>query len=230
MSGHTASPAVVPVPVLQQVRSAVVANLRPGLVLWCGLAALLLAYALSPAVRSGLAWWGTVKQAWGYPFAFVSYVTFAVLVPEALSHLLLKEPWTRKAAFNMAFAALVFGCIGVTVDVFYALQVRLFGEGHDALTLLKKMLLDQFVYSPMTNFTVIAMLAWRDDGFSARTWRRVVSADFLSRSYVPVLVALWCVWIPGVLVIYFMPTALQFPVASIILSFWILIFKFMRRG
>lgn len=230
MSGHTASPAAVPVPVLQQVRSAVVANLRPGLVLWCGLATLLLAYALSPAVQSGLAWWGTVKQAWGYPFAFASYVTFAVLVPEALSHLLLKEPWTRKAAFNMLFAALVFGCIGVTVDVFYALQVRLFGEGNDGLTLLKKMLLDQFVYSPMTNFTVIAMLAWRDDGFSARTWRRVVSADFLSRSYVPVLVALWCVWIPGVLVIYFMPTALQFPVASIILSFWILIFKFMRRG
>jgi len=216
--------------VLQQVRSAVVANVRPGLVLWCGLAVLLLAYVLSPSVQAALVWWGTVKQAWGYAFAFASYVTFAVLLPEALSHLLLKEPWTRKAAFNMAFAALVFGCIGVTVDLFYALQVRLFGEGHDGITLLKKMLLDQFVYSPMTNFTVIAMLAWRDDGFTARTWRRVVSADFLSRSYVPVLVALWCVWIPGVLVIYFMPTALQFPVASIILSFWILIFKFMRKG
>lgn len=232
MSGQERSPAPEPaiIPVLQQVRSAVVANVRPGLVLWCGLAVLLLAYVLSPSVQAALVWWGTVKQAWGYAFAFASYVTFAVLLPEALSHLLLKEPWTRKAAFNMAFAALVFGCIGVTVDLFYALQVRLFGEGHDGITLLKKMLLDQFVYSPMTNFTVIAMLAWRDDGFTARTWRRVVSADFLSRSYVPVLVALWCVWIPGVLVIYFMPTALQFPVASIILSFWILIFKFMRKG
>lgn len=225
-----AATGLAPTPVLQQVRSAVAANMRPGLVLWCGLAVLLLAYAFSPAVQRGLEGWGTLKQAGGYPFAFASYVMFAVLVPEALSHWLLKEPWSRKAAFNMAFAALVFGCIGVTVDVFYALQVQLFGEGNDALTIAKKMLLDQFVYSPMTNFAVIAMLAWRDDGFSARTWRRVVSADFLSRSYLPVLVALWCVWIPGVLVIYFMPTALQFPVASIILSFWILIFKFMRRG
>jgi hypothetical protein len=38
------------------------------------------------------------------------------------------------------------------------------------------------------------------------------------------------VWIPGVLVIYFMPTALQFPVASLVLVFWILIFKFVRKG
>lgn len=228
MSGASIAPA--PTPVLRQVRSAVAANVRPGLVLWCGLAVLLLAYAISPAVQSGLAQWGGVKQAWGYPFAFASYVAFAVVVPEALSHLVLKEPWTRKAALNMLFAGLVFGCIGITVDLFYALQVQLFGEGNDWLTIGKKMLLDQFVYSPMTNFAVIAMLAWRDDGFSARTWRRVVSADFLSRSYMPVLVALWCVWIPGVLVIYFMPTALQFPVASIILSFWILIFKFMRKA
>jgi hypothetical protein len=90
------------------------------------------------------------------------------------------------------------------------------------------MLLDQFVYSPVTNFAIIAMLAWRDDGFRSRIWLRVVSLDFLRSQYLPVLVALWCVWIPGVMVIYLMPTALQFPVASMILSFWVLIFKFMR--
>jgi hypothetical protein len=50
------------------------------------------------------------------------------------------------------------------------------------------------------------------------------------QQYLPVLIAMWCVWIPGVLVIYFMPTALQFPVASLVLVFWILIFKFVRKG
>lgn len=157
-------------------------------------------------------------------------MVFAVVVPETLSHLVLKEPFNRRVVFNAVFAALVFGCIGVTVDMFYALQVVLFGEGNDIFTIAKKVLLDQFVYSPMTNFAVIAMLAWRDDGFRARSWARVVSADFLRSQYLPVLVALWCVWIPGVMVIYLMPTALQFPVASLILSFWILIFKFMRRS
>ena len=215
---------------LQQVRAAVKANLLPGLVLWCSLAVLVLAYLVSPAVQSGLAYWGSVKQAWGYPFAFASYAAFAVLVPEALGQLVLKQPWRKTVWADMGYATLVFGSIGITVDLFYVLQIHLFGEGVDAETIAKKMLVDQFVYSPMTNFVVIALFAWREDGYRARTWKRVVSADFLGRRYLPLLVALWCVWIPGVLVIYCMPTALQFPVASLVLSFWVLIFKFMRKG
>ena len=50
---------------LYQVRSAVLANMKPGLVLWSGLVLLLLAYLWSPAVQSGLTQWGTFKQAWG---------------------------------------------------------------------------------------------------------------------------------------------------------------------
>lgn len=221
---------VIPPTPLQQVRAAVKANLLPGLVLWCGLAVLVLAYAWSPTVQSGLAAWGRAKQAGGYPFAFFSYAAFAVLVPEALGQLLLKQPWRKTMWADMAYATLVFGCVGITVDVFYVLQVQLFGEGNDTATIVKKMLVDQFIYSPITNFAVIALFAWREDGYRASTWRRVVSADFLTTRYLPLMVALWCVWIPGVLAIYCMPTALQFPVASLILSFWILIFKFIRKG
>ena len=70
---------------LHQVRTAVLANMKPGLVLWCGLVLLLMAYLWSPAVQSGLAQWGALKQAWGYPGAFVTYAAFAVLVPELLA-------------------------------------------------------------------------------------------------------------------------------------------------
>ncbi|APW41209.1 hypothetical protein [Rhodoferax saidenbachensis] len=215
---------------LQQVRAAVQANLVPGLVLWCGLAVLLMAYAWSPAVQAGLAQWGAVKRAWGYPFSFASYVVFAVLVPEALSHVVLKQRWTRGTWGYLFYATLVFGCIGISVDMLYALQVQLFGEGSDVRTIGKKMLFDQFVYSPVSNYVMVVAFAWREGAFSASTLRRLVSADYFSRHYLPVLIAVWCVWIPGVLVIYFMPTALQFPVANIILSFWVLIFKFMRKG
>lgn len=221
---------VAPATPLQQVCAAVKANLLPGMVLWAGLVALTLAYAWSPAVQSGLTQWGAVKQAWGYPFSFATYALFAVLVPELLGIALLRQPVRRTLWADMAYATLVFGSIGITVDLFYALQVQLFGEGNDGLTIAKKMLVDQFVYSPMTNFIVIAMFAWREDGFRASAWQRIFSADFLSSRYLPLLVALWCVWIPGVVAIYLMPTALQFPVASLILSFWILIFKFIRKG
>lgn len=215
---------------LQQVRAAVKANLLPGLVLWCSLAVLVLAYLASPAVQSGLAYWGSVKQAGGYPSAFASYALFAVLVPEALGQLVLKEPRRATLWSDMAYSILVFGTIGITVDMFYVLQIYLFGAGNGVATVAKKILLDQFVYSPMTNFAVVAAFAWREDGYRARTWKRVLTADFLSSRYLPLLVALWCVWMPGGLVIYCMPTALQFPVASLVLSFWMLIFKFMRQG
>ena len=215
---------------LQQVRAAVKANLLPGLVLWCGLAVLLMAYAWSPAVQAGLVQWGAVKQAWGYSFAFASYVLFAVLVPETLSQVLLKQPWAKSVWADLLYAAVVFGLVGISVDMLYGLQVRLFGDGSDALTILKKMLFDQFVYSPVSNYVLVVAFAWREGGFSASTLRRLFSADYLRRHYLPLLIAVWCVWIPGVLVIYFMPTALQFPVASLILSFWVLIFRFMRKG
>jgi hypothetical protein len=217
-------------PVLLQVRLAVLANLRPGMVLWSAIALLMVAYAWSPAVQSGLAQWGAVKLAWGYPFSFLSYAVFAVLVPEVLGHVVLKQVWAKTIWADMAYAMLVFGFFGISVDMLYSLQVSLFGNGQDAATVVKKMLVDQFVYAPFANFVLVALLAWREGGFGLRTLRNILTFRYISRSYLPVLVAVWCIWIPSVLVVYFMPTALQFPMASLILSFWVLIFKFIRKG
>lgn len=214
---------------LHQVRAAVLANMKPGLVLWSGLVLLLLAYLFSPAVESGLRQWGELKQAWGYPGSFVTYAAFAVLVPELLAWAVLRQPVPRTIAKDMAFAIVVFGLIGMSVQVLYDVQVHLFGSGNDAATIVKKMLFDQFVYSPVSNFVMVAVFIWKDEGFTAASLKRFFTTDFLSQRYLPVIIAVWCVWGPGVLVIYFMPTALQFPVASLILSFWILIFKFMRK-
>ena len=145
---------------LHQVRTAVLANMRPGLVLWSGLVLLLLAYLWSPAVQSGLTQWGTLKQAWGYPGSFVTYAAFAVLVPELLAWAVLRQPVPRTIARDMAFAIVVFGLIGISVDVLYSVQVALFGSGNDAATIVKKMLFDQFVYSPVSNFVMVAVFLW----------------------------------------------------------------------
>ena len=214
---------------LHQVRVAVMANMKPGLLLWCGLVLLLGAYLWSPAVQSGLAQWGALKLAWGYPGSFVTYAAFAVLVPELLAWAVLRQPVPKNIVGDMGFAVLVFGLIGISVDMLYSVQVALFGSGNDAATIIKKMLFDQLVYSPVSNFFMVAVFIWKDQGFQPGALRYFTSADFWSRRYLPVIIAVWCVWGPGVLVIYFMPTALQFPVASLILSFWILIFKFMRK-
>ena len=215
---------------LQQVGAALRANVLPGVMLWCGLALMLAAYALSPGFQNTLVEWGALKAAWGYPFSFLSYVVFAVLVPETLSHALRRQPWTRRSTSDAFYASLVFGFIGVTVDMLYTAQIAMFGEGRDTATMVKKMLVDQFVYSPVSNFAIVALFAWREGGFKTRALRQLGTRHYFTQQCLPVLIAMWCIWIPGVLVVYFMPTALQFPVASLVLVFWILIFKFVRKG
>lgn len=212
---------------LQQVQLAVKANLLPGMVLWAALGLFLLAYALSPVVQDSMAAWVSIKAHGGLAFAFGSFVTFAVLLPEALDQLVLRKKGTGLA--ELLYAVVVFGSLGVTVDLFYGLQAVWFGEGSDWATILKKTVVDQFVFAPVTQFIVLALFQWRDNRFEARTWAHVWTAEFWVQQFLPVQIALWCVWIPSIMAVYFMPTTLQFPVMSVILTFWMLIFRFIRR-
>ena len=93
---------------LQQVGAALRANVLPGVMLWCGLALLLAVYALSPGFQNTLVEWGALKAAWGYPFSFLSYVVFAVLVPETLSHVLRRQPCVNMGGRSLRCACCLF--------------------------------------------------------------------------------------------------------------------------
>jgi hypothetical protein len=211
------------------VRAAVRANVLPGVLLWVGLALFLAGYFLIPAVPAVLDEWVALKTEWGALCNFVTYGVFAVAVPELLQRTLLRQGSRMPLNWGeLGWAALVWGVMGVVVNCFYLAQSHWFGEGNDALTLVKKMAVDQFIFSQFANFLVIGLLGWRELGFSARAWTRLADPVYLWGQYLPIMVAGWCVWIPAVMVVYFMPTPLQFPVVSMVLSYWILVFKFLR--
>ena len=46
---------------------------------------------------------------------------------------------------------------------------------------------------------------------------------------VPTLLATWTVWVPLTAIIYSLPLALQFPLFSIALSFWVLLLIYMTN-
>lgn len=213
----------------QIVWAAVRANLVPGVILWTALALFLMGYAFSANVQQAMVAWAEAKRAVGPGFAVGSYVVFAVVLPEALSHALRREWPNARGWADMAFAAVMFGSLGWMVDVFYLYQVAWFGEGSDARTLIQKTLVDQLVFAPLTTLMSMTLLLWRDAGFAPAFWRTLGEAPFWTRRFVPVMVALWCVWLPSIVAIYGLPTGLQFPVVSVVLSFWILIFKFVRE-
>lgn len=211
--------------VWQAVRS----NLLPGLFLWSLLALFLISYSFSATVQAGMSHWAELKLAVGPIFAALSYTVFAVWVPEVLGGLAKRPRLDGRFWQHFAFASVMWGAIGWSVDVFYRVQNHLFGEGHDWVTIVQKTLVDQFIFGPFMTLLSMLLLKWRDDGYTARSWAVLANGNFWRRLYLPVMVALWCVWLPTIAVLYSLPSPLQFPVVSVVMSFWMLIYTFLRE-
>ncbi|HEY8900927.1 MAG TPA: hypothetical protein VIM61_10995 [Chthoniobacterales bacterium] len=200
-------------------------NFLPGLVLWALMLVFLALYFWNDGTREFLGHVAEFKQRSGYVFAFVSYVIVAALLPELMRIVFFQRgrPMARNLA-NFLTAAPMWGLLGMSVDLLYRLQVVWFGAGSDLGTILCKMAVDQFLYSPFFSAPVIVgWLFWRDAGFRGDAFRRMFTGDFVFDRIFPIVVAGWCVWIPGVSLVYFMPSALQLPTAVTIQIFWVLI-------
>lgn len=200
-------------------------NLLPGLLLQALMVVFLCLYLFHGGTRQFLGNVAKLKQESGYPFAFVSYVIAGALLPELLRIAFFQRGRPgRRNAWNFLTAAPIWGILGLIVDLFYRWQAVWFGAGNDFQTILFKVLVDQFLFSPFLSAPyIVGTLYWRDHRFRRDAFRRMFSADFVYESVFPIVVAGWCIWIPGVSLVYFMPSALQLPTAVIIQVFWVLI-------
>lgn len=207
------------------------ANLLPGLLLQCLMLVFLSAYVSHEGTRAVLAEVARVKGEVGYLFALVSYIFAAALLPEALKVMFFQGGRaTRDNARSLAAAVPIWGAMGVLVDLFYRYQVVWFGSGSDFQTIAKKVIVDQFVFSPfVSNPFVIGAFMFCTMGFTRATVHEMFRWEFLTERVFPVQVAGWCIWIPGVALIYFMPSLLQIPVAALIQCFWVLIFTTLQE-
>jgi hypothetical protein len=161
----------------------------------------------------------------GYSFALAGYIISGALLPELLRIVFFQKcrP-TLRNLWSFATAAPIFAVMGTAVDFFYTLQNGWFGTGNDLRTLVIKVLVDQFIYSPFfSNPIVTAYFAVRGAGFTRAALASVFTLRFLADRVLPTQIAGWCVWIPAVSCVYFMPPALQLPVAILVNSFWVLI-------
>ncbi|OGK06455.1 MAG: hypothetical protein A2W80_12060 [Candidatus Riflebacteria bacterium GWC2_50_8] len=215
---------------ISQIKQAFKANIKPGAILWLLMVVFFVAYATNTAFSTGLGKVSALKISVGYPFSFGVYVLFAALMPEILKIIFFqKGKATAQNLRNLIFVGLLFGVMGILTDIFYGYQARWFGEETGLRTLFLKAFVDQGLYSPVANFLLVSIFFVRENGFSSKVFKRILTARFAFVKVLPVVVAGWCVWIPGVMLVYSMPTALQLPVASLILCFWVLIFSFVAE-
>ena len=206
------------------------ANLLPGLLLQCLMLAFFSLYVAHEGTRHYLGEVARVKQEMGYGFSFLSYVAASAVLPELLRIAFFQsgKP-TRKNLWLLLTAAPLWGCLGMLIDLLYRLQAVWFGNGHDWLTLLCKTLVDQLLFSPFLSIPIaVGWFFLRDEEFRPSAWGKIFCADFILEKVFPVVVACWCIWVPGVILIYSMPPLLQIPVAVLIQVFWVLLFTTME--
>ena len=211
---------------LHTIAAAVRANLLPGLLLQGLMAAFLFAYFTHEGTRRVLAVVAVVKQQAGYSFAFISYVVADAVLPEILRIAFFQSG--RPSLLNLRrflLGAPAWGLMGVVVDVFYRSQSGWFGDESTWTSVVPKVLVDQFLFSPFFgNPVMIGYFTLCGAGFGREGWRRIFRRGFYGEKVMPVQVAGWLIWLPGVSLVYSMPPLLQIPVAVIISCFWILIF------
>lgn len=212
----------------RNIKSAISANLLPGLCLQLFALAIGLSYFYWPASQYTFQYFADLKAEYGVMYAVISTSLFGGLLP--FLYMLLSGKIRFSPFKQLLFYVLIWAFLGAVINWFYGLQVVLFGEGNDWLTIVKKTAFDQFVFSTFLTGPMIALaFLWKDQQFN---WQKTkMHFDDLLKVQIPTtVVTTWIIWIPAVTVIYMMPSNLQIPLFNLVLCFFVLILAILNVG
>jgi hypothetical protein len=206
---------------ISNIKSAIGANLLPGLCLQLFALTIGLSYFYWPASQPTFQFFADLKAEYGVVYAAISTALFGGLLPFIYMYL------SGKIRFlpiqQLIFYVLIWALLGSVINAFYNFQVVLFGDGNDWLTIVKKTAFDQFVFSTFLTGPFIALaFLWKDQQFN---WQKAKMqfADLIKVQIPTTVVTTWIIWIPAVSLIYMMSSNLQIPLFNLVLCFFVLI-------
>lgn len=207
------------------------ANVVPGLIVQALMLAVLLAYYFYPPTRYWLDELAEIKARWSYGYTAVSSIIAGAFVPELLRIFVFQKARIRRLNFvNLMFSIPFWGFMGVVVDFFYRSQAGWFGSEVSFPVVVKKVLVDQFIYNPLFAAPVTAWLYdWKNRGFRVQGIGTFFTARYYRDVVVPTLFATWGVWIPIVTILYSLPSLLQIPLFGLALSLWVILYTWMSE-
>jgi len=206
---------------LANIGRAIGANLLPGLCLQLFAFSIGVAYFYWPASQPTFQFFADLKSEYGAIYAVISTSLFGGLLP--FVYMLVSGKINFMIWRQCLFYLVIWAILGWLINAFYGLQVILFGEGNDWLTIVKKTAFDQFVFSTFLTGPFIALaFLWKDTQFN---WQKtkLQFADLIKVQIPTTVVTTWIIWIPAVSVIYMMPSNLQIPLFNLVLCFFVLI-------
>ena len=208
------------------------ANLAPALLIQMVMLALLGGYYLSPAIAGLLNDFAALKERHGFTFVVIAAVAAGALVPELfLIGFFQRGRPDRQNLRNLLFTVPIWAIDGSLVDLLYRSQAAWLGDVVTLPVVLAKICIDQFGYNPFfaAPFGVLTY-EWKNSGFSLESLVRGFTWRYYRDKVVPTLLATWAVWIPLMAIIYSLPLALQFPLFSLVLAFWVLLLTYMTNS
>lgn len=207
------------------------ANVLPGLLLQALMLTLLVAYYVSPAAARALNHLAAYKQEHGIVFVLVAAITAGALLPEAFVICFFQHGRPRAQNLrNLLFTVPTWAVDGVLVDLMYRGNAALFGDVVTVQAVIVKTCVDQFGYNPFIAAPCeVLVYEWKNTRISWSSVRRALTWDHYRDQIVPTLLATWAVWIPLMVIVYSLPFALQFPLFSLALTFWVLLLTYMTN-
>jgi hypothetical protein len=210
------------------------ANVAPGLMVQAIMLAVLLGYYFYPPTRDLLNRLAELKQQWSYGYSAAAAIVAGAFIPEIMRILVFQSGKPRRRNFANLLFTIPFWCgMGLAVDVLYRCQAAWFGSQVVFSVVLKKVLIDQFLYNPIFAAPVTAILYdWKNRGYPSVGFGGFFTAAYYRDAVVPTLFATWGVWIPIVSILYSLPQLLQVPLFALALSLWVILYTWMseQRG
>jgi len=195
-------------------------NFGPGLLLQGFALAMVLLYYFHAPTHQLLLKIPEFKERLGIFFPILSTAFFGGFIP-FLFLSARKEIAPGRHVANLLFLFGFWALNGLIIDFLYKAQAMMFGDQTDVITVVKKVCVDQFVFSAFWSapFATVAM-HWKQCDFSFREAKARFKRETFAVELPSILISLWAVWIPTVAIVYSLPLALQFPLFNIVLCFW----------
>jgi hypothetical protein len=171
-----------------------------------------LGYFGSPAVARFAEWLGAVKSAGGYLFSAVSLALVCGPLPEIAKHATgVDRSFTRARLQRTLLNTAIYAVVGVQTDAFYRLLAYAFGDQLTVWNVVRKVAVDQFIFSPLISLPTIALAyTWRDAGFRVASMRTLLRQRWYIGRVVPMTISCWSYWIPMASLMYTLPPTLTF--------------------
>jgi hypothetical protein len=191
--------------------------------------AVIIGYFKAPAVTNVLTNIANYKDQTGIWFVLASGFIAGGFIPEIAKPLVGRIPKLNKEWISLTlYTSTVYMAITLLVYYMFKFQVVMFGDDGSLLMVVKKVIFDQLIFSPLLSIPLgVGLFKWRQEHFKFSAWKQVTSPENYKKNVFPALIMCWAYWGPITMGMYFLPEKVQFVASAFCQAAWSLLFVFM---